>query len=128
METIREHVRRTGTIFLIAVLCNFATACEKKESASAPETNAESDAAARWLAKREESRQAKTPPEAAPISVVEETKPSIAEKPAVAPVTQLPKDSSKEGFAQRLSAIVGTTIASDKELKEKAERGDKTAQ
>jgi len=91
------------TFFIVAAVL-LTTACNQKETATNSQTNVQSDAAARWLAKREESRKMK---EAEPIP---------------AAVT------NKVDFSERLRAIVGTNIPSDKELKEKAERGDKTAQ
>jgi TPR repeat protein len=83
----------------------FALGCSQKETAPAEQTNSQSDAVAKFLAKREESRKTK---EAEPIP---------------APVA-----TNKVDFSERLRAIVGTNLPSDKELKERAARGDAAAQ
>jgi TPR repeat protein len=91
--------------FFVTIAISLATACSKNENAASPQTNAQSDAAAKWLAKRDASRKMK---EAEPIPV--------------------PTATNKVDFSERLRAIVGTNLPSDKELKEKAERGDHAAQ
>jgi TPR repeat protein len=106
METTSRFFRwNTTQLFFTAAACLFAAACDQKETAPDSQTNAQSDAAAKWLAKREESRKLK---EAGPIPVSTVT--------------------NKVNFSERLRAIVGTNLPSDKELRERAERGDSAAQ
>lgn len=105
MKTTLGFVRWKECLLFISAAFLLATACSKKESAPDSQTNAQADAAANWLAKREASRKTK---EADPIPI--------------------PAATNKVDFSERLRSIVGTNIPSDKELREKAERGDPAAQ
>ena len=103
MQTVFGFVRRPAQFFFVASVFLLASACSQKETAPESQTNTQSDAAAKWLAKREESRKMKE-------------------------VESIPAATNKVDFSERLRAIVGTNLPSDKELRKRAERGDHAAQ
>ncbi len=124
MEKITGRLKlHTAQFLYLAIIGGLMTACSQKESVPAQEANAQSEASAKWLAKREESRKAKEAAIASEPKAMVKTEPAFESKPIPATKAQ-----TKDDFAQRLSAIVGTAITSNKELKEKAERGDKISQ
>jgi TPR repeat protein len=123
-------------IFSVAV-CLLAAACNQKETTPPADTNSQSEAVEKWMAKRAERRETEKPaPEETPLPEVVKVSPAPAENPAAiknsvteaAAPDSKPKTVSKEDFAKRLSAIVGSPILSDQELRQKAEGGDKAAQ
>jgi TPR repeat protein len=90
----------------------------------------QSEAVEKWITKREERRGVSpvVVEEVAPAPPISETKPVVIAKTVEEAPVPTSKVSSKEDFSKRLSAIVGSAILSDRELRDKAERGDKAAQ